>query len=310
MAIPKHDELRVPILEILSDGQQYKLKQFQKPLAERFKLTDEEINEMYPSGNGHVFYDRISWALSYLNMAGLLDKPSRGVYVINMKAKELLKTPEKINYYIDDKMSKREKKKNSGDELINDFRISKIQEDATPSEKLYASFTNIKNAVYDEIIESILSKSPASFERLVVMLLQKMGYGGEVKDSGLVTQISNDGGIDGVIKEDVLGFGRIHIQAKRFNSKLSVGRQDIQGFVGALAVAQSNKGVFITTSYFTQGAKDYVKSLNGATTVVLIDGKDLAEYIYEYGLGMQVEQTIEIKKLDADFWDSFEDDNR
>ncbi|MFD0701908.1 winged helix-turn-helix domain-containing protein [Myroides pelagicus] len=111
MAIPKHDELRVPILEILSDGQQYKLKQFQKPLAERFKLTDEEINEMYPSGNGHVFYDRISWALSYMNMAGLLDKPSRGVYVINTKAKELLKTPEKINYYIDDKMSKREKKK-------------------------------------------------------------------------------------------------------------------------------------------------------------------------------------------------------
>ncbi|MFM9402746.1 restriction endonuclease [Myroides odoratimimus] len=308
MAIPKHDELRIPILEILSDGKEYKLKQFQKPLAQRFSLNEEQVYEMYPSGNGHVFYDRISWALSYLNMAGLLEKPSRGVYTINSKGRELLKTPEKINSYIDDKMSKRDKKRLSNDELPNDFSIVKIQEDATPSEKLSASFENIKNTVYEDIVDIILSKSPASFERFVVMLLQKMGYGGEVKDSGVVTKLSNDGGIDGVIKEDVLGFGRIYIQAKRFNSKSPVGRQDIQGFVGALAVAQSNKGVFITTSYFTQTAIDFVKNLNGSATIVLIDGKDLAKYIYEYGLGMQVEKTIEIKKLDTDFWDGFEDD--
>ncbi|MDO5858621.1 restriction endonuclease [Myroides odoratimimus] len=308
MTIPKHDELRIPILEILSDGKEYKLKQFQKPLAQKFNLTEDQVYEMYPSGNGHIFYDRISWALSYLNMAGLLDKPARGIYAINTTAKELLKTPEKINSYIESKMSKRDKKKISNGEVTNDFNITKIQEDATPSEKLYASFENIKNTVYESIIEVILSKSPTSFERLVVKLLQKMGYGGEVKDSGLVTKASNDGGIDGVIKEDVLGFGRIYIQAKRFNAKSPVGRQDIQGFVGALAVAQSNKGVFITTSYFTQGARDFVMSLNGSATVVLIDGKDLAKYIYEYGLGMQVEQTIEIKKLDTDFWDDFEDD--
>ncbi|MDR0229876.1 MAG: restriction endonuclease [Flavobacteriaceae bacterium] len=307
MTIPKHNELRIPILEILSDGKAYKLKQFQKPLAQKFGLTEEQIYEMYPSGNGHVFYDRISWALSYLNMAGLLDKPNRGVYVINSKAKELLKTPELINSYIEERVAKRDKKKSSG-EQENDFNIIKVQEDATPAEKLSASFENIKNTVYESIIEIILSKSPASFERLVVKLLQKMGYGGEVSDSGLVTKKSNDGGIDGIIKEDILGFGRIYIQAKRFSPKVSVGRQDIQGFVGALAVAQSNKGVFITTSYFTKTAKDFVKSLNSSATVILIDGKDLARYIYDYGLGMQVEKTIEIKKLDTDFWDDYEDD--
>ncbi len=153
-----------------------------------------------------------------------------------------------------------------------------------------------------------MTKTPTSFEKLVVMLLQKMGYGGEIKNSGLVTKVSNDGGIDGIIKEDVLGLGRIHIQAKRYKMDSCIGREEIQKFVGALAVAQSNKGVFITTSYYSKGALEYVNNLNGSTTIVLIDGKQLAEYIYDYSLGMQVEQTIEIKKLDADFWDSMKDE--
>jgi len=154
----------------------------------------------------------------------------------------------------------------------------------------------------------ILSKSPRAFENLVVELLQEMGYGGKLKNSGMVTQYSNDGGIDGIIKEDVLGLGRIHIQAKRYNPDTSISREDIQKFVGALAVAQSNKGVFITTSKFSKGAKAYVGNLNATTTIVLINGEQLANYIYEYGLGMQTERTVEIKKLDSDYWDEMEDD--
>ena len=142
------------------------------------------------------------------------------------------------------------------------------------------------------------------------MLLQKMGYGGEIKDSGFVTKASNDEGIDGIIKEDVLGLGRIHIQAKRYKVDSSIGREDIQKFVGALAGAQSNKGVFITTSHFSKGAIDYVKGLNNTTTIVLIDGDELAEYIYDYGLGMQVESVVEIKKLDTDFWDMMIDEQQ
>lgn len=308
MAIPKHDEIRVPAMELLLRNSEMKLRDFIEPLSKYFKLSEEEINEMYPSGNGHVFYDRISWALSYLNMGGLLDKPKRGIYKINQNGIDLLKTPENVDLYIEKQLEKREPnkaKKKSREEQIN---IEEIASELTPQERLYSSFSNIRNSVYSDILNTILTKTPTSFEKLVVMLLQKMGYGGEIENSGLVTKVSNDGGIDGIIKEDVLGLGRIHIQAKRYKMDSCIGREEIQKFVGALAVAQSNKGVFITTSYYSKGAMEYVNNLNGSTTIVLIDGKQLAEYIYDYSLGMQVEQTIEIKKLDADFWDSMKDE--
>lgn len=309
MAIPKHDEIRVPAMELLKVNVTMKLKDFIEPLAEYFKLTDEEVNEMYPSGNGHILYDRISWALSYLNMGGLLDKPKRGIFKINQTGIDLLKTPERVDKYIEQQLEKREltrqkKEATTEEQFILDDSLSEL----TPQEKLYSSFSNIRKSVYTEILNTILTKTPIVFEKLVVLLLQKMGYGGEIENSGLVTKVSNDGGIDGIIKEDVLGLGRIHIQAKRYKIDSSIGREEIQKFVGALAVAQSNKGVFITTSYYSKGAIEYANNLNGSTTLVLIDGKQLAEYIYDYGLGMQVEQTIEIKKLDADFWDSMKDD--
>lgn len=134
-----------------------------------------------------------------------------------------------------------------------------------------------------------------------------MGYGGQVKNAGEVTQASNDGGIDGIIKEDLLGLGRIHIQAKRYSIGNTIGRDEIQKFVGALAVAQSNKGIFITTSSYSKGAQDYANNLNGTTALVLIDGQQLAQYIYDFNLGMQVEKVIEIKKLDSEYWDLMEE---
>ncbi|MFN3640351.1 MAG: restriction endonuclease [Flavobacterium sp.] len=308
MSIPKHNELRLPILEILSHGNEYRIKDFYVPLAKRFHLTEEEINEKYPSGNGHVFYDRISWSLSYLNMAGLLDKPKRGVFKINERGIQMLTTPHQIHEYIDEEIAKREPSRSSkkSSDVLTTVDVNDQQ--STPQEKLYSSFSNIKNSIKQEILNTILGKTPGEFEKLVVMLLQKMGYGGEIKDSGLVTKPTNDGGIDGIIKEDVLGFGRIHIQAKRFKAENFIGREEIQKFAGALMVAPSNKGVFITTSSFSKGAIDYVNSLNSSSTIVLIDGNKLAEYIYDFGLGMQVEQTIEIKKMDSDFWDTLLDE--
>jgi restriction system protein len=308
MSIPKHDEIRVPAMELLSKNDTMKLRDFIEPLSKYFKLSDEEVNEMYPSGNGHIFYDRISWALSYLNMAGLLDKPKRGIYKINQAGVNILKTPEKINSIINKQIENREPNKTKKKVINGQIKIEDSVSELTPQERLYSSFSNIRNSVYSDILNTILSKTPTSFEKLVVMLLQKMGYGGEIENSGLVTKVSNDGGIDGIIKEDVLGLGRIHIQAKRYKVDNCIGREEIQKFVGALAVAQSNKGVFITTSYYSKGAIEYVNNLNGSTTIVLIDGKQLAEYIYDYTLGMQIEQTIEIKKLDADFWDSMKDE--
>jgi restriction system protein len=307
MAIPKHDEIRIPAMTLLKEKGRLKLRDFIDPLSNHFDLSEEEVTEMYDSGNAHIFYDRVSWALSYLNMAGLLDKPKRGMYQINQKGLELLKTPTKVDTYIATQIEKRVPSKKKKTETNNKLLLTKDSSNSTPQERLYNSFENIRNAVYQEILSTILSKNPTEFEKLVVILLQEMGYGGEIKNSGLVTKQSNDGGIDGIIKEDILGLGRIYIQAKRYNLSSSIGREEIQKFVGALAVAQSNKGVFITTSYFTKHAIEYADNLNGSTTVVLIDGKKLAEYIYDFGLGMQIEQTIEIKKMDTDFWDSMQD---
>lgn len=299
MAIPKHEEIRKHILEFLKDGKEKRPREFEEPLARLFNLTEEELTRLYDSGNGPIFYDRISWSLSFLSMAGLVSKPRRGIYTINDDGRALLKTPEKIDAYVDKKLAERErlqKKKSSATSLGR-------ESDLTPQELLEVSYKNIRQSAYDEIIDTILNKTPRAFEHLVVQLLQRMGYGGEIKGSGEVTQYSNDGGIDGVIKEDILGLGRINIQAKRYDRKNTINREEIQKFVGALAVAQSNKGIFITTSSYSSGALEYAENLNGNTTLVLIDGQELAKYIYDYNLGMQTEQVIEIKRMDGEYWD-------
>jgi restriction system protein len=308
MTFPKHNEIRVSALKLLAERGVLQLKEFETPLSQVFDLTEEEVERIYDSGNGKIFYDRISWALSYLNMAGLASKPKRGSYQITEKGKALLTNPEKIEPYVQQEMEQRRAAK-EGVTIHSSLLIENSSDESTPSETINLSFNAIKSKIYSEIIDTIIGKKPREFEKIVVALLQKMGYGGEVSDSGVVTKQSNDEGIDGIIKEDVLGFGRIYIQAKRYAVDNRIGREDLNKFVGALAVAQSNKGVFITTSSFNNNAVDYANRLGNGTTLVLIDGEQLAKYIYEYSFGMQTEQIIEIKKLDSDFWDVLEDDD-
>ena len=303
MTLPKHWDIMQPVLELLADGAARKSKDFELPMARHFGLSDEELTRMYDSGNGPVFYDRIGWALSYLAMAEVVDRPRRGVYQINDAGRKLLQAPNKVRDKVEAELALRDHRKRQKSEKV-------VEETSTltPQERLYESFEKIRQSTYDAILDTILSKSPTAFEKLVVQLLQKMGYGGEIKDSGEVTPPAGDGGIDGVIKEDILGLGRLHIQAKRYARNRTVGREEIQKFVGALAVAQSNKGVFITTSRYSNEALEYARSLHSTSTVALIDGEDLARYIYDFNLGMQPEQVIEIKKMDADFWDALQDD--
>lgn len=304
MPIPSHKKIMIPILEYLQDGKIVGIKDFVEPMSEIFNLTNEEKLASYSKGK-LKFANKVYWALSYLYMANLVDKPKRGIYKINSLGLKKLENKNEIEDYVVLEVRKRHaeiKDQKSDNEDLND--------NSTPEESLYESFDEIKSSIYSEIIQTILTKSPYDFEHVVVQLLQKMGYGGELKDSGEVTKYSNDGGIDGIIKEDILGLGRIHIQAKRYQIGSNISREDIQKFVGALAVAQSNKGVFITTSNFSRGAKEYVKNLNSQTTIVLINGEQLAEYIYDFGLGMQTQKVIEIKSLDSDFWDELKDDER
>ena len=306
MALPKYDELQLPALTLLADGKPRTSRDFIEPLAQQFSLSKEETEIAYDSGNKQVFFDRICWALSYLNMAGLVSKPKRGVFQINQEGRQLLNSPLQLKSYISTKVRARESVKKQKKNVKEPLHFE--EEKLTPEEALFDSYQGIKASIYREILDTILIKSPREFEKLVVQLLQAMGYGGEIVDSGKVTQYTNDKGIDGVIKEDILGFGRIHIQAKRYKFENHISREDIQKFVGALAVAQSDKGVFITTSDFTRGAYEYVNSLNTNSKIVLINGEQLAAYIYKFNVGMQIEKVLEIKKLDSDFWDMMEDE--
>lgn len=265
----------------------------------------------YPSGNGKVFADRVSWAVSYLKIAALVTKPKRGVYAVSDLGREKLARPDEVRDFVKQAWAvhNAEKQKQKAEAEPNALKTtdSKDGDDQqTPLEDLIASSTQIRDTVCDEILEVILSKSPQAFERLVVDLLQRLGYGGEIEGAGEVTQYTADGGIDGVIKEDLLGLGRIHIQAKRYAIGTVIGRPAVQGFVGALAGARSSKGIMITTSHFSSEAIAYARDLGGAS-LVLIDGVRLARFVYDTGMGMQVEKVIELKRLDSEFWDGMED---
>lgn len=311
--IPQFDEIRIQALKILSTGAVMRAKELRIPLGKYFHLTDEEMNAWYPSGNSEIFLDRISWALSYLFIAGLVEKPKRGDYKITDKGLTMLSscTDEQINEYVKTTVNAKSPKKNTKIKDENSITTNtNIDNELTPQESLDNSYNNIKQSIQSEILATILSKKPQEFERLVVKLLQAMGYGGEVKNSGFVTKLSNDGGIDGIIKEDILGFNHISIQAKRYALDNNVGRNEVQSFVGAVAGTSSKKGVFITTSDFTKGAIDYVDSLNGSPTIILINGHQLTEFIYDCGLGLQTEKIFKVMKMDMDYWDSMDDDNK
>lgn len=309
--IPKYDEISIQILKELSQGTIMRLKDLRLPLAQHFQLTEEEMVASYPSGNAEIFSDRISWALSYLFIAGLVERPQRGDYKINAKGLAMLSshTDDEINAFIKATERTRNLKKKAQQQGDNTPSDQLHQEDErTPEEELDDAYDRIKQNIENQILTTILSKKPQEFERLVVKLLQAMGYGGEVKNSGIVTKLSNDGGIDGIIKEDILGFNHISIQAKRYAIGHNVGRSEVQSFVGAVAGTTSKKGVFITTSDFTKGATDYIESLNGSPTIILINGQQLTSYIYDHALGLQTEKVLKVMKMDMDYWDAMDND--
>lgn len=307
MDIPRLDELYYPVLQILRDGAVRGKLAITQQLAKDLALDAEAITRKYASGNGAIFTDRVSWALSFLAISGLLDRPKRAFYVITPLGQQCGQgTPDALRTYVREKMQEREQQRMDNTASSPAVLETKMN---TPQEQLYACFEDLQKKIYDDILQMIYQKTPAAFETLVVDLLQKMGYGGEVEKSAKVTRYSRDGGIDGEIREDVLGLGKIYIQAKRYARDNVVGCPEIQKFAGAL-LAQgggSGKGVFITTSRFSAEAREYADNLVNST-IVLIDGQKLAQYIYEYGLGMQTVQVLHIRKIDDDYWCDFPDE--
>lgn len=301
MPIPDYQTCMLPLLQFAGDGEAHKLSDAIQALAMKFKLSQAEREELLPSGTQAIIANRIGWARTYLKKAGLLSDPKRGHFQITERGKDLLKTSLKeINTkFLRQYEEFNEFQRKSNSKVVPEQAESEHPSYATPEEALEYGYQKLTENLADEILEKIMSCSPAFFERLVVELLVKMGYGGSLKEAASIVGKSGDAGIDGVIKEDKLGLDAIYIQAKRWETV--VGRPEIQKFVGALDGQKARKGIFITTSSFTREAIEYAK---GTTVkVVLIDGDRLADLMMENNLGVATIMSYEIKRVDSDYFD-------
>jgi restriction system protein len=299
MTIPDFQTIMLPLLKVAEDGKEHSIHDFIDKLAQFFGLSEQELNELIPSGKQTIFYNRVGWARTYLSKSGLLELTQRPNYRITERGKDVLKqNPVRI----DMKFLKRFPEYVQFKE-VESVRKPKVQEekgDKTPEEVLEDAYQEIRDSLAEEVLESVMSCSSAFFERLVVELLVKMGYGGSQKDAARAVGQSGDGGVDGIIDEDRLGLDTIYIQAKKW--KDSIGRPEIQKFVGALAGKRAKRGIFITTSVFTQDAIKYASEID--TKVILIDGKKLADFMIDYNIGVTEITSYELKRIDSDYFNS------
>ena len=291
----------LPFLIHLSDGAEHTPKDTEEGIAQKFELTPEDLTTLLPSGQMTVFKSRVGWARTYLKKAALLDSPKRGIYVITQRGRQVLEhNPTHINIKFLEQFPEFIAFQNASKPARNEEIASGSERiEISPAETIELAHQELRNQLADELLSRILECSPEFFENLVVELLVKMGYGGSRRDAGERVGQSGDGGIDGIIKEDRLGLDTIFIQAKRWQG--SVGRPEIQKFVGALQGQRARKGVFITTSMYTQDAKIYVENID--TKVVLIDGQRLASLMIDFDVGVSQSATYVLKKIDLDYFE-------
>ncbi|MBZ9621423.1 restriction endonuclease [Clostridium sp. FP2] len=304
MAIPTYEEVMLPLLKLISDGNLYNNKQCVEDLAREFNLSDEEINQKLQSGK-KIFYDRLNWAKTYLKNAGLIEVPKRGLFRISVSGQGLLKenisslnSKYLLRYEDFKEYLNRSKKVNAIGEKVE--IIGDESKDNTPFENIDESYKKIKILLADELLEKLKEVDFFKFEEIVLDLLVKMGYGGSRIEAKMATKKTGDEGIDGIINEDRLGLDRIYIQAKRWKDTV-VGRPEIQKFSGALDTPGANKGIFITTSTFSNEAIEYVNRI-ATKKIVLIAGHQLAEYMVDFNVGVSVETVYEIKRIDSDYF--------
>lgn len=297
MAIPTYEQIMHPFLTMLQDQQIHSSREMVGKISEFFNLTDEEREAKLPSGQQTFIDNRTGWARTHLKKAGCIEYVSRGVYKITQRGLELLE----ISIDRIDNNTLRQ-----FSEFVEWFDAKPIKviditdppEVKTPDESLADAYQEIRKNLALEIVDTVKRCTPDFFENLVVDLLVKMGYGGTLEEAGQVIGRSGDGGIDGIINEDRLGLDVIYIQAKRWEG--IVGRPEIQKFAGALQGRRAKKGVFITTSGYTNEAKEFVSLID--SKIVLIDGKELAELMIDYNVGVSVKETFVVKRIDSDYF--------
>lgn len=291
MAIPDFQSLMLPLLECLSDGREHSMRQVIEVLAEQFDLAEGERETLLASGQQRVFDNRVGWARTYLKKAGLVDSPRRGIIFLTALGRQvLLQKPARIDVgFLEQFESFRQ---------FKSARRGLSEEETTPQESFEAAYERFRHALAEELLDKLKAMPPAAFERLVVDLLVRMGYGGTRQEAGQAIGRSGDGGIDGIINEDRLGLDVVYIQAKRWEG--SVGRPEVQKFAGALQGHKARKGVFLTTSSFTQEAWEYTERIDAK--IVLIDGQRLVQLMIDYNVGVSPIAAYEIKKVDHDYF--------
>ncbi|WP_325918497.1 restriction endonuclease [Pseudomonas frederiksbergensis] len=300
MPIPDFQSVMRPILATVADHTPLALSELRERIANEFQLSEEERSERLPSGKQTVINNRVGWARTYLNKAGLLSIPAKGLVQITERGREALNSgparitvrwlkqyPEFAAFHTT----------SPADDPALALQSEPVEQ-ATPDEQLAAAHQALTQSLADELLALVRAASPTFFEQLVVDLMIAMGYGGSRKEAGRATQQTNDDGIDGIIKEDKLGLDVIYLQAKRWTN--TVHRPEIDKFIGALTRQRARKGVFITTSDFSNGAREAAMSLD--IKVVLIDGLELARLMVENNLGCNVKQVYEVKHLDSDYF--------
>lgn len=303
MPIPQFQTLMLPMLQLAADGKEHGHHELLSSLSAMFNLSEEEVNEVLPSGRQTRLDNRSRWAKIYLLKSGLLEYSRRGFVQITERGKVVLaQNPTKIDMTFLKQFPEyvEFKQKSRGENDTSTQEESFSEKEKTPEEIIEKGYFEIRKALSSDLLEQVLNISPSRFERLVIDLLVKMGYGGGFKDAGTHAGKSGDEGIDGTIREDKLGLDMIYIQAKRWKTGNIVGRPEIQKFVGALAGQGAKKGIFITTSTFSKEARDY--SPRNETKIVLIDGDELAQLMIDYKLGVSVISTYEIKRIDSDYF--------
>lgn len=304
MAVPKFYEFFGVFLKALSDGDIHNSKEVRKYIAVEMNLTNEDLDELLPSKKQSTFANRVAWARTYLDRAGLISTPSKGHYCITEEGKKALASGDKISLeYLEKYPSFQafQSASTAGMEAgkTNDADIP--EEEKTPTEILDAAYRKVNASLAEELMSEVMKLDPGDFEKLVVKLLLQMGYGSGIDDAGTVTKLSGDGGIDGIIKEDQLGFSSIYIQAKQWALNSCVGRPEIHKFAGALQGVKATKGLFITTARFSKEAREFADNLFNSN-IVLVDGDALMQLMIKFNLGVSVEQVYEVKKLDTDFF--------
>ena len=306
MAVPKYNEFFSPVLRALETGEIKHVSEIRKFALDYLNVSEEDRKAMLPSNTQRLADNRVNWSITYLRKANLIERVARGKYKVtntglrvlhekkdHVELKDLYQFDSFRQFINTDTLSE-EKKNLSKPSVLEDLQ------EGTPQDNLNASMEQINKELSANLLSEIMERSPAFFEKMVVQLLLKMGYGSALED-GFVTGCSGDEGIDGIIREDKLGFSSIYIQAKRWAEDKAIGRPEIQKFVGALAGQGAQKGLFITTGTFTKEARSYVEK-QLSTKVVLVDGEKLTKLMIEYNLGVSVETVYTIKKIDTDFF--------